>query len=277
MTAAKKSRPAPPSAQRAAEARYPAQWRHKSIGEQVRRFVSGELSPEFRRLNASFIDAIVSQEAADDGMDGWIVHPKPSRLAGSGTGERDWPTVSRALASVVRLFARREDGFVDLTEGRIGPEHHRITEQAQAAFSSLEARFPGDFLVYRAQTGMRRRSSAATARAALGSGEFGLDALAVGCFLLVHFYWCIPNVSSAWRRWASTASVANTARIQQVIFRRRRLGCASTAATASVWVLPTWTTRTQRSVVRPGYCRAEARCLQGGGAASRLMALQARS
>jgi len=190
-TAAKKSQPASPRVEREGDGmRYPERWHHKSIGEQVQCFLSGELSPEFRRLNASSIDAIVSRDAArgegTDEMDGWIVHPKPSRLAGSGTGAREWPTVSRALSAVVRLFARREYGFVDMTEGNVGPEHYRLSKGTADAFAALEERFPGDFLVYRGQTGLRRRTTASVARASLATGEFGLDALAIGCFLLIH-------------------------------------------------------------------------------------------
>ncbi|MET0794302.1 MAG: hypothetical protein ABW061_22460 [Polyangiaceae bacterium] len=84
------------------------------------------------------------------------------------------------------MLDRRAGGFFDATDGAVGPEHYRQTAVTAAAIAALEARLPGDFLVYRCQTGRLHQASVRQARAAFREHEFGLDAFAIGCFLLTH-------------------------------------------------------------------------------------------
>jgi hypothetical protein len=187
-TAARKSDPSSPRSAAEEMFHYPQNWQHKSIDEQVSAFLSGKLSPEFRSLDASYIEAI-AQRSSDphaEASAGWIVHPKPSRILGSGVGEREWPVHNRALRFLLRILDRREGGFFDLTDGAVGPDRCRLAPATAHAFEALEAECPGDFLVYRGQTGNLRRLSVNEARASFGPREFGLDAFSVGCFLLTH-------------------------------------------------------------------------------------------
>lgn len=100
------------------------------------------------------------------------------------------PTYEEGLEREVfaAITAQRRGGFENWRKGKLGPRYRRETVKTAEAFARLHGEQPGsDFIVFPGQFGrFHRHCSVRRARVRMQAREFGLDAFAVGCMLLVH-------------------------------------------------------------------------------------------
>lgn len=121
-----------------------------------------------------------------EGSNGLAVFPKHSVLARYLKANEKWPVYNRALAHVLATMKTVRPDFVDLTNGKHGPEYERMTSTTQEVFDDLE-KLPGDIIVLAVQTGiLHRDESVQSVRASFDGQEFGLDSVSAGSILLVH-------------------------------------------------------------------------------------------
>lgn len=148
---------------------YPEGWGLKPVDEQLRllgqRFPGLELHAE-------------APSALPEGAEGWLLVPKPSRVAGS---------YHEALQRVLAMPPRQGAAFVTSQEGKLGPEHLRLTPKTTEALDRLERATPWDFLMLAVQCGLTYCSRSSTqVRRGFREGEFGLGPFEVACLLLTH-------------------------------------------------------------------------------------------
>ena len=168
---------------------YPAGWKLRLAIEQATAYVA---TKELRTLDISHVDKLLTLHKKNgrvflpDGFDGLAVFPKLSTLARLAVGNEDWPVYNRALAHTFAMLKVHRSNFVDFTEGRIGPDHERLTALTSDAFKELE-KLPGDVIVLPVQTGMLHSGeSVQDACASFDGQEFGLDSVSCGNILLIH-------------------------------------------------------------------------------------------
>lgn len=148
---------------------YPDGWGLRPVQEQL-----AVLAGFFPQLNwAASVPA-----SLPEGAEGWLVVPKPSRIAES---------YCEALERVISCLARSGPAFSNSRDGKLDSEYLRLTERTRQALDQLEGSTPGDYLVLAVQCGLRYRpSSVSDARHMLRGHEFGLGPFEVASLLLTH-------------------------------------------------------------------------------------------
>lgn len=148
---------------------YPEGWRLKPVDEQLQL-----LSQRFPGLA---LHAEVPP-ALPDGAEGWLLVPKPSRVAGS---------YHEALQKVLAMPPEQGAAFVTSQEGKLGPDHLRLTSRTSEALDRLERSTQWDILILAVQCGLTYCSrSSDDVRGGFRQGEFGLGPYEVACLLLTH-------------------------------------------------------------------------------------------
>ena len=123
-----------------------------------------------------------------DGAEGWFAIPSVEAIA-----EKYFPDVTnvaekycRTIQMVHKKIAESRK-FYNYREGKITPEHLRLTARAAHAFEQIVETQKGDILIVACQLGMRHRGrSVRRAREVFVTNEFGLGSLAVGSIVLTH-------------------------------------------------------------------------------------------
>ena len=148
---------------------YPAGWRLKGIEQQL--LVLEQFFPGLT------FEAEVPA-SLPGGAEGWLLVPKPSRIARS---------YNEALQRLLSLGTSARPRFLNSRDGRLGLEHLRLTEETGRVLHELERSTPGDYLVLAVQCGQQHRAkSVSQARTAYGEKEFGLGPFEVACLLITH-------------------------------------------------------------------------------------------
>ena len=155
---------------------YPKGWKLRDISEQLTIL---QKIKEFKALNARHVIRVVEYPSdVPKGADGWIVIPKPSRIADS---------YNEAVVLMTELMAKNRDDWYNCRESKLGPEYLWLTEKTKQVIVILEKETPGDYLVIPVQTGLCHRGrSIRRARVMFADGEFGLGPYEVGIILLTH-------------------------------------------------------------------------------------------
>lgn len=183
---------------------YPPGWKMKTPAKQAK-----TLLHHFPGLDLSYLDELVSRYETRDvntgsgtyrtapkmdrrlvlppGMDGLAVIPKPSWIAKTIDGDKDWPSYNKAVRALLVLMKKAYRDFTDCTEGKVGPNYLRLNAKTAEVYAKLAAEMPGDVLVIPVQTGLLHRGKFhRQVRAIFKKLEFGLDVFTTGIILLTH-------------------------------------------------------------------------------------------
>ena len=148
---------------------YPTGWGLKSVDEQL--MILNDFFP-----NLTFEAEIPA--SLPEGAEGWLVAPKPSRIA---------KTYNEALERLLSILTGARSAFSNWREGKLGPEYLRLAEKTVQALDILERSTPGDYLVLAIQCGLRyRASSVSQARESFEEKEYGLGPFEIASLLLTH-------------------------------------------------------------------------------------------
>jgi len=148
---------------------YPAGWCLKSVEQQL------------SVLNDFFPALALKAEAPGHlpaGAEGWLLVPKPSRVAS---------TYHEALEKILSLTTGAGVGFLNSREGKLGPEYLRLVARTSQVLDKLESSTAGDYLVLAAQCGRRHRAkSVFQVRNSFHENEYGLGPFEITSLLLTH-------------------------------------------------------------------------------------------
>ncbi len=152
-----------------AEYAYPTGWHLKSVDEQLT--ILNHLFP-----NLTFETEIPA--SLPQGAEGWLVVPKPSRIAKS---------YNEALEKLLSLLKEVRCEFSNWREGKLEPEYLRLAEKTKKVLDKLERSTPGDYLVLAIQCGLRyQANSVSQARKIFEEKEYGLGPFEIASLLLTH-------------------------------------------------------------------------------------------
>ena len=168
---------------------YSKGWVHKPLATQASILAS---NPRLRGIDVSHAEELAKVYTLNgrlvlpQGADGLALFSKHSALARYLEGFDDWPVYNRALKYSLDTMKFERSNFIDLTAGRIGPEHERLTSRTASVLEELE-NLPGDLIVRAVQTGiLYRNESVRDVRNNFTEIEFGLDSVSVASFLITH-------------------------------------------------------------------------------------------
>lgn len=188
---------------------YPPGWKMNEVVPQA-----NLLQSHIKGLDASYVQSltrrylVTNTEASDeqgsgyreaprnghrlvlpDGMEGLLTFPKLDKLASLAPGKKRWTDINKAISFLLGVLGEVVPNFKDWTEGRLGPEYHRLLDATAHALAEDAAKTPGDFHVLPVQSGaLYAGYSVRAARGHIGARprEYPMPCFMAACLILAN-------------------------------------------------------------------------------------------